>query len=539
MSMTSESLVYASMALGVANHLYWKRYERDDTKLHNVVTALLPQPAILVALAQRSLSFSPVMSCYAAFFLSLGTSIVLYRISPFHPLAGVPGPFIARITKLWTFYIATTGELAREMKKLHDVYGPVVRTGPNEISFIDGDAVTAVYGTNGIPKGKFYTIRTDPNSPTNLLFTTGQTHQRRRTRWNRALGTESLKNYDDIVERQTEELLEVLAQESKDGNHVDLTRKFQHYTFDIMSDVSFGRRFGVTKSNDSAGYVRFIVDFSESINTLAWLPWAFHAAGLIPRITKVKMQLLGFAKDLATSRAQAGATQKDIWYHLMDEEDKDSQRPSIPEVVADGVLAIIAGTDTSAAAMSSTIWFVLRHPEVHKQLRKEIDEDFARNPDIRGELPYLSACILEALRLHPPNASGGPRQVPYDSPGKVILGKYLPGGTQVVVPPYSVHRNPDNFSSPAQYLPDRWLPSSKSKFKNHRSETFIPFSHGAASCVGRALAHKEMLALLSRLFYNYDLKFAEGFDVQNWENTIMDYFISPMGPLKIVLTAKH
>ncbi|KIK57025.1 hypothetical protein GYMLUDRAFT_46640 [Collybiopsis luxurians FD-317 M1] len=533
------NLVYASIALGVANHLYWKRYERDDTKLMSVATALLPQPAILVALAQKSLGLTPLVTSYAAFFLSLGTSIVLYRISPFHPLAGIPGPFLARVTKLWTFYTTTTGELARAMKKLHDEYGPVVRTGPNEISIIDGDAVNAVYGTNGIPKGKFYTIRTEPRSPTNLLFTTGQTHQRRRARWNRALGVESLKNYDDIVERQTEELLDVLAQESKDRKAVDLTRKFQHFTFDVMSDVSFGRRFGVTKSDDSAGYVKFILDFSESVNILAWVPWAFHAAGIIPHITKVKMQLLGFARDLASSRAQAGATQKDIWYHLMDEEDKETQKPLVPEVVADGILAIIAGTDTSASAMSSTIWFVLQNSEIYTTLQREIDEDFAQNPDVRGELPYLSACISEALRLHPPNATGGPRQVPREEPGRVILGMYLPGGTQVIVPPYSVHRNPDNFSLPTQYLPERWLPSSKSKFENHRSETFIPFSYGAASCVGRGLAHKEMLSLLSKLFYNYDMKFAEDLDVPNWENTIKDYFISPMGPLKIVLEARH
>lgn len=45
--------------------------------------------------------------------------------------------------------------------------------------------------------------------------------------------------------------------------------------------------------------------------------------------------------------------------------------------------------------------------------------------------------------------------------------------------------------------------------------------------------------MLSKLFYKYDMKFAEDLDVPNWENTIKDYFISPMGPLKIVLKARH
>ncbi|KAK7445715.1 hypothetical protein VKT23_014710 [Stygiomarasmius scandens] len=541
MNVSSSGLPLAALALGLGNHLYWKRYERESTTLMLVFTSLLPQPVIL-ALVTSSFNLKGILVSCAYFTLSLLASILVYRLSPFHPLADVPGPVVARITKLWSFYIASTGNMPRVLKRLHDKYGSIVRIGPNEISIVDSEAVEAVYGQNGLPKGKFYSIRTDPHNPTNLLFMTGPPHARRRQRWNRALGMEAVKYYEEVISRQTNKLLDKLQEELSAGE-IDISRKFGHFTFDIMGEVSFGQKFETLKTNDSHRYVQSVLDFSEKVNVLAWLPWAFHVMGLIPSIAKARGRLVAFSRECAGLRVTSGASVKDIWYHLMDEADREQEKPSIPEVVADGILAIIAGSDTSASAMASVIWFVLRHPECYQILQKEVDAIFADGENFldssrHKELSYLSACISEALRLHPPNATNGPREVPYGSGGRTILGRYLPEGTQVLVPPYVVHRNPKNFSSPEKFLPSRWMRNLDANFV-HKPEAFIPFSYGPASCVGRALALKEMLFALSSLFFKFELQFAPGFDYEGWERTRKDYFISPSGPLALVLRERH
>lgn len=56
-------------------------------------------------------------------------SVVLYRISPFHPLWRYPGPFWCRTTKFWHATLAATGEQPRYLQHLHDRYGEVVRFG--------------------------------------------------------------------------------------------------------------------------------------------------------------------------------------------------------------------------------------------------------------------------------------------------------------------------------------------------------------------------------------------------------------------------
>lgn len=63
------------------------------------------------------------------FSFSLGSLIVCYRLSPFHPLAEYPGPLICKATKLWGAWVALRGDSHWYVKDLHKRYGPIVRIG--------------------------------------------------------------------------------------------------------------------------------------------------------------------------------------------------------------------------------------------------------------------------------------------------------------------------------------------------------------------------------------------------------------------------
>ena len=60
---------------------------------------------------------------------SLGASIVLYRLSLFHPCSRYPGPMMCKISKLWFAWVASYGKQHLYIKSLHDKYGDVVRIG--------------------------------------------------------------------------------------------------------------------------------------------------------------------------------------------------------------------------------------------------------------------------------------------------------------------------------------------------------------------------------------------------------------------------
>lgn len=64
-----------------------------------------------------------------------------------HPLRGVPGPALARLTGLWLLRLELTGKRATTVHELHHRYGPILRLAPNELSFSSPAALREIYGT--------------------------------------------------------------------------------------------------------------------------------------------------------------------------------------------------------------------------------------------------------------------------------------------------------------------------------------------------------------------------------------------------------
>lgn len=78
--------------------------------------------------------------------------------------------------------------------------------------------------------------------------------------------------------------------------------------------------------------------------------------------------------------------------------DEDGVEIYPPSVTADGMLAIIAGSKTSAIALSHVFYFLLRHPQCLQRLQKEIDDAFPRGDDPthftkQADMLYLNACM--------------------------------------------------------------------------------------------------------------------------------------------------
>lgn len=115
-----------------ACHWFFKTFEPRNRSLFNAIITFIIIPPSVFAFVFRNfyghLSAAMLLS-HTLYITTLFTSIILYRLSPFHPLAEVPGPTIGKISKLWSLYIACTNQQLSYIQKLHAQYGPVVRTG--------------------------------------------------------------------------------------------------------------------------------------------------------------------------------------------------------------------------------------------------------------------------------------------------------------------------------------------------------------------------------------------------------------------------
>lgn len=182
---------------------------------------------------------------------------------------------------------------------------------------------------------------------------------------------------------------------------------------------------------------------------------------------------------------------------------------------------IFAGSDTTAISLRAIIYHLLKNPKTKKRLVDEIDDrirdgklsDPAKLEEA-NEMPYLQACMYEALRLHPAVGMSLPRVVPEG--GIEIDGHYLPKGTIVGANPWVVHRDQSIFGEDVEaFRPERWQEGDRSDMDRF----FFAFGSGARMCLGRNISWMEMSKLIPTLFQKFDLELAD--QEATWKETCM------------------
>ncbi|KAJ7633032.1 high nitrogen upregulated cytochrome P450 monooxygenase 2 [Roridomyces roridus] len=544
-----------AISLGLLNHLYFHKYEPQSAKFP--LLFLFLEPAALVLCLGGPISFLRVLLSSTVFWGSLSLSIVLYRLSPFHPLAQYPGPTICKVTKLWGAALAVRGKQYLYLEKLHDTYGPTRRTLHRRRGrcFSDIRYWRTCQGTVKfvMTVWSVYEGGRNPSTPPTIASMVGEAHAKRRRVWNRAMA--SLRDYDPLIQKRVAQLLARLGEQPK-GTAVNLELWFELFTFDFMGDLAFGGVFEMLQQGkDTDGLGNRIRSYMEASAILGPIPWIFGLLDLIPMVGRMVKEFNDLGQGLATRRIESGAIHtKDLWYHIAslflliatpiaDEEGHEKQKPTLQDATSDGITAIIAASDTTAHLLTSMIWCLISNPECYKRVQQEIDDMFVVEDDLvdfskHQQCAFLSACVNEALRLFPPLPVNGTRQVHLNSGGgRNIAGKYIPEGTSVYTPPYVLHRRSDYFSRPAEFVPDRWLPSSDLAFE-HNPSAFMPFSQGPANCVGQHLARRQVQAVIILLLNTFEVRFAKGFDGAAWPESVCDFFTATRGPLLVELTPR-
>ena len=94
-----------------------------------------------------------IQQSFSGFTLIVGLTIfipfgwILYALF-FHPLARIPGPFLASVSPIWKLQRAIRGTLHREILKGHQKYGRSFRVAPNEVAIADPEAIKIIYALN-------------------------------------------------------------------------------------------------------------------------------------------------------------------------------------------------------------------------------------------------------------------------------------------------------------------------------------------------------------------------------------------------------
>jgi cytochrome P450 len=171
---------------------------------------------------------------------------------------------------------------------------------------------------------------------------------------------------------------------------------------------------------------------------------------------------------------------------------------------------VMAGHETTAKALTWTLYLLDRHPAVAAQLRAEVDRVVGDRPPTAADLPALEYCgwvIQEAMRLYPPvwlisrRASNADRVGGYD----------IPPGTLVCVSPYLLHRHPGYWDEPELFRPERFSPDQVAARPSH---LYLPFGGGPRICIGQHFAMVEAVLVLATIMRSLRLTTVPGLVVE-------------------------
>ncbi|XP_015183588.1 PREDICTED: cytochrome P450 4g15-like [Polistes dominula] len=163
------------------------------------------------------------------------------------------------------------------------------------------------------------------------------------------------------------------------------------------------------------------------------------------------------------------------------------------------------GHDTTAAASSFILCILGVNPDIQERVMEELNTIF--NGSDRPctfqdtlEMKYFERVILETLRLFPPVPAIA-RTLNEDIQ-LVSNKKILPAKCRVIIPQYKIHRLPEYYPNPEEFNPDNFLPE---KMQQRHYYSYIPFSAGPRSCVGRKFALLKLKVLISTILRNYKI----------------------------------
>jgi cytochrome P450 len=183
--------------------------------------------------------------------------------------------------------------------------------------------------------------------------------------------------------------------------------------------------------------------------------------------------------------------------------DRETDEPMSDKELIDEVLTlIVAGHETTAAALTWTWYLVSRHPEAAAQLQAEADRttsDGVLGLDAAEAMSCAHQVLQEALRLYPPGWLLTRRAIEADELG----GFTIAPRTDVFISPYMLHRHPQIWSDPEEFRPERFAGADARE--RHRF-AYIPFAVGPRHCIGENIAMFEMLVHMHTMVRRFRLR---------------------------------
>ncbi|KAI3986357.1 hypothetical protein MKX01_002202 [Papaver californicum] len=337
----------------------------------------------------------------------------------------------------------------------------------------------------------------------------------------------SLRKFiEEIVKIEIfDRLIPVLSMAAENNSVLDLQDILQRFAFDNICKISFGYDPSYLSPSQSLEKTEFAVAFedatrimSERIGHIFHLLWKvkrFLNIGSEKRLKQATATIRESARKIVRQKKRelkenSSLETTDLLSRFVKDDKLDE------DFVIDIVISfILAGQDTSSAALTWFFWLVSCNPQVEKEILKEISQiDEEPGYDDVKDMVYIHASLCESMRLYPP--------VPYDSK-EAASDDIFPDGTvikkgdRVSFSIYAMGRMDNLWGLDCnEFKPERWLErnsvTGKLSFVSKDSYAYPVFQAGPRICLGKEMAFLQMKMISVEVFRRFQVVPANGND---------------------------
>jgi cytochrome P450 len=379
-----------------------------------------------------------------------------------------------------------------EAQRLHGDFVRFELLRQRNVLVFEPRAIEAIIQSRGALVKDFFTQDLAHVLGQGLLTAEGETWRKKRKLVAPAFQPHGLGSYGRTMVDCADEALARFT----DGESRDVYQDSMHLTLDIVARSLFGAKLSRFLEVEEA-----LADVSREYQALwqtfrALLPrWAPLAP--LRRLKKTKALLDEIVLEvIRKKREEPGA---DLLSHLIGLRDEDGFGMNDRELLEESMTLFLAGHETTALALTYTLYLLAEHPQSYQTLLAETDGVLggrAPEPKDMERLAYTNAVVKESLRLYPPVWTMGRLA----SDEVEVGGVRLRAGEQFIVPQWVVQRDPRWFSEPDAFRPERFLGDAHKALPRF---AYFPFGGGPRVCIGQHFAMLELVLVVARLSQSF------------------------------------
>ncbi|MDT0539209.1 cytochrome P450 [Croceitalea sp. P059] len=230
-----------------------------------------------------------------------------------------------------------------------------------------------------------------------------------------------------------------------------------------------------------------------------YLKWWFKVSGKIGAALNKSEMAREILNELIEQRIASQQKSTDLLDMLLEATYEDGSKMPRNQLIDELFILFTAGYETTANALSFTLYFVAKDKNLQNQLFDEVsklDSETIKMEDLQ-RLSLTQSSINEAMRLYPPAYFIDRVAVEEVE----IAGFQFKKNSLVLLSLYELHRYKNFWNKPASYSGSRFKDFEDKK----HSDYYYPFGAGPRMCIGNAFATYEMIMVVATLIKKYHI----------------------------------